>query len=236
MSVVQGILAGSLARRAKGAGSGSDAEGAGSGRGAKGAASGEGADGARIDTGGRGAAAGRRSAVRVLRPGRTPAAVAVAAVIALLGWALTAVVVAVMIGVSPPWRLPSRLLNLTPADPAVPVAAVGMIVCGAGLVALALVPGRPRLVPLECRDPLLAMGLTRAGLRRTLAASAREVERVRRAHVHILRGRIEVAVVADADTTGALLREVGAAVGDRLSGLGVQSRQEVVVRLRRRGG
>ncbi|WP_182901231.1 DUF6286 domain-containing protein [Microbispora sp. H10830] len=233
MSVVQGILAGSSARSAKGAANNSGARGAGSGSGAEGA---EGAEGAGSDTGGRGAAAGRRSAVRVLRPGRTPAAVVVAAVIALLGWVLTAVVVAVMLGVSTPLRLPPRLLNLTTADPAVPVAAIGMIVCGAGLVALALVPGRPRLMPLECRDPLLAMGLTRAGLRRTLAASAREVEHVRRADVHILRRRIEVAVVADADTTGALLREVGAAVGDRLSGLGVRSRQEVVVRLRRRGG
>ncbi|MFG1824376.1 DUF6286 domain-containing protein [Microbispora bryophytorum] len=235
MSVVQGILAGSSARSAQGAGSDSGAKGAKGGSGGKGA---RGADveGAGSDTGGRGAATGRRSAVRVLRPARTPAAIVVAVVIALFGWVLTAVVVAVMLGVLPPWRLPSRLLNLTTGDPVVPATAIGMVVCGAGLVALALVPGRPRLMPLECRDPLLAMGLTRAGLRRTLAASAREVEHVRRAGVHILRRRIEVAVVADADTTGALLREVGAAVGDRLSGLGVQSRQEVVVRLRRRGG
>ena len=218
MSVVQGILAGSSARSAKGAGRAVNGRGA------------EGADGA-VDL-----VDGRRSAMRVLRPGRTPAAVVVASMIALLGWVSTAAVIAAMLGMSSPWRLPPRLLNVTPADPAVPVAAIGMIVCGVALVALALVPGRPRLVPLECRDPLLAMGLTRTALRRTLAASAREVEHVRRADVHILRRRIEVAVVADADTTGALLREVGAAVGDRLSGLGVGSRQEVVVRLRRRGG
>ncbi|MEN3536236.1 DUF6286 domain-containing protein [Microbispora sp. ZYX-F-249] len=225
MSVVQGILAGSSARSAQGAGRAASSEGAESGTGP---ASGMGVAAGRV--------AGRRAAVRALRPARTPAAVAVASALALLAWALTAAVVTVMIGGSLPWRLPPRLLNLTPADPAVPVAAVGMIVCGVGLVALAIVPGRPRLVPLECRDPLLAMGLTRAGLRRTLAASAREVEHVRRAGVHILRRRIEVVVVADADTTGALLREVGAAVGDRLSGLGVRSRHEVVVRLRRRGG
>ncbi|MEV4457703.1 DUF6286 domain-containing protein [Microbispora sp. NPDC049633] len=234
MSVVQGFLAGSSARSAQGAG------GAGSAQGAGGAGSFQDAESGTGAGSGMGVAAdrvaGRRAAIRALRPGRTPAAVAVASVLALLGWVLTAAVVAVMIGGSLPWRLPPRLLNVTPADPVVPVAAVGMIVCGVGLVALALVPGRPRLVPLECRDPLLAMGLTRAGLRRTLAASAREVEHVRRADVHILRRRIEVAVVADADTTGALLREVGAAVGDRLSGLGVRSRQEVVVRLRRRGG
>ncbi|MEU7879697.1 DUF6286 domain-containing protein [Microbispora bryophytorum] len=235
MSVVQGILAGSSARSAQGAGSDSGAKGGRGGSGGKGARGAD-AEGAGSDTGGRGAAAGRRSAARVLRPARTPAAVVVAVVIALLGWVLTAVVVAVMLGVLPPWRLPSRLLNLTTGDPVVPAAAIVMVVCGAGLVALALVPGRPRLMPLECRDPLLAMGLTRTGLRRTLAASAREVEHVRRAGVHILRRRIEVAVVADADTTGALLREVGAAVGDRLSGLGVRYRQEVVVRLRRRGG
>ena len=243
MSVVQGILAGSSARSAKSGGGGTEgpegAEGAGHNfglRGAEGVGGGDGVKGAGSDTGGRGAAAGRRSATRLLLPGRTPAAVVVATVIALLGWVCTAVVVAVMLGVSLDWRLPPRLLNLTTSDPVVPVAGVGMIVCGVGLVALALVPGRPRLMPLACGDPLLAMGLTRAGLRRTLTASAREVEHVRRAGVHILRRRIEVVVVADADTTGALLREVGAAVGDRLSGLGVRSRHEVVVRLRRRGG
>lgn len=179
--------------------------------------------------------AGRRTVARVLRPGRTPAAIVVAAVLALLGWALTAQAVAVMLRVPVPWRLPPRLLNLTLADPAVPLAAVGMIVFGAGLVALAVVPGRPRLVPLRCEDPLLAMGLTRVGLRRTLISSAREVEDVRRANVHILRGRIEVTVVTGTARTGAVLREVGAAVGDRLAGLGVQARHEVVVRLRGRG-
>lgn len=215
MSVVQEFLAGSSARSAKGSGDGVDAEG------------GVGAEAGRTT--------GRRTAVRALRPSRAPAAVVVASVLAVLGWVLTAVLVAVMLGMSLPVRLPPWLLNLTPSDPAVRAAAVGMIACGAGLVALALVPGRPRLVPLRCQDPLLAMGLTRLGLRRTLAAAALEVEGVRRANVHILRRRIEVTVVADADTTGALLREVGAAVGDRLSGLGVQSRHEVVVRLRRRG-
>ncbi|MEU8197386.1 DUF6286 domain-containing protein [Microbispora amethystogenes] len=179
--------------------------------------------------------AGRRTVARVLRPGRTPAAIVVAAVLALLGWGLTVQAVAVMLRVPLPWRLPPRLLHLTLADPAVPLAAVGMIVCGAGLVALAVVPGRPRLVPLRCEDPLLAMGLTRVGLRRTLISAAREVEDVRRANVHILRGRIEVTVVTGTARTGAVLREVGAAVGDRLAGLGVQARHEVVVRLRGRG-
>ncbi|MBX6169643.1 MAG: hypothetical protein IRY84_18695, partial [Thermobispora bispora] len=102
MSVVQGILAGSSARGVKGAAS---------------AGNGEGAD--RAD-----AVAGRTvrgpNAARLLRPGRTPAAVVVAAVLALLGWVLTAVAVAAMLGVSPPRRLTSQLPDVTLAHPPLP--------------------------------------------------------------------------------------------------------------------
>ncbi|MBP2705266.1 alkaline shock response membrane anchor protein AmaP [Microbispora sp. RL4-1S] len=174
----------------------------------------------------------RRAASRVLLPGRTPAAVAVAAALTVVGWAVTAEIVAAMLGGS---LLPSplrRLLAVTFGHPALPGAAAAMIITGAGLVALAVLPGRPRLVPLETDDPLLVMGLTHGGLRRTVAAAAREVDGVQRVHVRILRGRIEVTVVTDAQRVGDLLREVGAAVGDRLSGLRAQCRHEVVVRLR----
>jgi hypothetical protein len=176
----------------------------------------------------------RRAAVRALRPGRTPAAIAVAALLAVLAWGVTAEIIAGMLGAPLMEQALDRLLSTTFAHPAVPGVAVAMILSGAGLVALAVLPGRPRLVALETGDPLLVIGLTRSGLRRTLAAAAREVEGVQRAHVRILRRRIEVIVVTDAKHVGDLLREVGAAVGDRLSGLGAQGRQEVVVRLRRR--
>jgi hypothetical protein len=181
------------------------------------------------ETGGR---AVRRTAV--LRPGRTPAGIAVAAVMAVIAWAVTVEIIAAMLGSPLMWPQLRRLLSLTFGHPAVPAAAAVMIASGAVLVALAVLPGRPRLVPLECDDPLLVLGLTREGLRRTVGAAAREVDGVQRAYVRIMRRRIEVTVVTDASHAGELLREVGAAVGDRLSGLGALCRHEVVVRLRRR--
>ncbi|WP_433500149.1 hypothetical protein ACQP1K_07525 [Sphaerimonospora sp. CA-214678] len=213
-------------------------------------------------------ALGSGSPERALRPARTPAGVTVAAVLSLLAWAGLAEIVAAMAGFavrpSALWPRIGQVLSVTFGDPVVPTVAMVMIVCGAGLVALAVVPGRPRLVPLESDDPLLVLGLTRSGLRRTLAAAAYEaadggyadrvhaqvrdrghaqvhddghdhgVAGVEHARVRVLRRQIEVTVVTDADRPGELLREIGAAVGDRLSGLGAYGHHEVVVRLRGR--
>ncbi|WP_449066436.1 DUF6286 domain-containing protein, partial [Planomonospora algeriensis] len=121
------------------------------------------------------------------------------------------------------------------SDPAVLGAALGVLAVGAALVAVAVVPGRSRLVPLETGDPLAVIGLTRSGLRRTLRAAAESVDGVVRARVRLGRGGVEVLVVAETDGTGRLLRQVGAAVGDRLADLGAVCGDEVVVRLRGRG-
>ncbi|GLX01294.1 DUF6286 domain-containing protein [Microtetraspora sp. NBRC 16547] len=174
----------------------------------------------------------RRNAIRALRPGRTPAGVMVSASLAMSAWTVLAVIVGGLFGAPADPRL-GRLLSLTLGDPVVRSTASAMIVVGAVLVALALIPGRPRLVAVETTDPLLVIGLTRSGLRRTLSGAARGVEGVEAAYVRIHPRRIEVTVVTRAQGTGELLRAVGTSVGDRLSGLGVQSRQDVVVRLRR---
>ncbi|GIH70596.1 DUF6286 domain-containing protein [Sphaerimonospora thailandensis] len=188
-------------------------------------------------------AAGSDPAARALWPGRTPAGITVAAVLSLLAWAVLAEIVAAMAGLavrpSALWPPVRRVLSVTFGDPVVPAVAMAVIVCGAGLTALAVIPGRPRLVPLEGDDPLLVIGLTRSGLRRTLAAAAWEAVdgegfSVEHVGVRVLRRQIEVTVETDADRAGELLREVGAAVGDRLSGLGAQGHHEVVVRLRGR--
>lgn len=174
------------------------------------------------------------SAARALLPGRTPAGVVIAAMLSVLAWAAVAETVTAMAGlaVRPSSLWPPALRSVTFDNPAVPAVAMAMIVCGAALVALAVLPGRPRLVPLRTDDPLLAVGLTRAGLRRTLADAALTAgEGVEHARVRILRRQVEVTVVSDAERVGELLREVGAAVGDRLSGLGAQGYDEVVVRL-----
>ncbi|MCC5575077.1 hypothetical protein IMZ11_05415 [Microtetraspora sp. AC03309] len=174
----------------------------------------------------------RRNAIRALRPGRTPAGIVVSALLATSSWTVLAVAIGGLFGAPADPRLGS-LMSLTLGDPVIRSAASAMVVTGALLVALALIPGRPRLIAVETTDPLLVIGLTRSGLRRTLSSAARGVEGVEAARVRIHPRRIEVTVITRAQGTGELLRAVGTAVGDRLAGLGVQSRQDVVVRVRR---
>ncbi len=182
-----------------------------------------------------------RTTHRALRPGRTPAGIIVALATSLLAWAATAEALAVALDLThelgPAGRLADRLAGLAArpwADPVVTGVACAFVVVGVLLVALAVTPGRPRLVPLETADPLLAAGLTRSGLRRTLVAAARTVPGADTARVR-LRGRgrrIEVRVRTEARRTGGLLPQVSGAVGHRLAALGAQSGHEVVVRLR----
>lgn len=116
-----------------------------------------------------------------------------------------------------------------------PIAGLFLAVIGMQLLLLAALPGRSRLVPLETSDPLIVIGITRSGLRRSLREAAQSVEGVHRARVLLRRRTIEVTVITQGDCPGSLLRKVGTAVGDRLTALGALCGGEVVVRLRRRG-
>ncbi|MDA0636908.1 DUF6286 domain-containing protein [Nonomuraea sp. MCN248] len=178
-----------------------------------------------------------RRSRRVLRPARTPAAVIVAALLTA-GFGLVAAEI-----VAGLW---SRSLGVVPVDDAVALAsatswhelspsALGVALAGAGLILLAVLPGRCRLVPVETTDPLIVIGVTRSGLRRTLLAVARQAEGVERVRVRLRRRRIEVTVMTGPESSGAMLRQVGTAVGDRLAGLGTLGTGEVVMRLRRKG-
>ncbi|MEV7006050.1 DUF6286 domain-containing protein [Streptosporangium sp. NPDC051022] len=181
----------------------------------------------------------RRRSVRLLRPERNPAGV-VAALLASAGLAAAAGVTAGLAMGSPLGRMPYRSLAegvgaLRWSDPGVFAAALAAMAAGGLLLALAALPGRSRLVPLESADSKTVIGLTRAGLRRTLRAAAESVDEVGRARVRLGSRTIEVTVFTDADRTGHLLRQVGTVVGDRLTALGAMCGGEVVVRLRRRG-
>lgn len=178
----------------------------------------------------------RRSG-RVLRPARTPAGAVVAfAVTAGLGLT-TAEVVCALLGRPLGWLPVSGLLEFAAhrawselSLPALLTAATGAV-----LLLLAAVPGRSRLVPVETSDPMIVIGITRVGLRRTLRAVAQEVEGVERARVRLRRRRIEVQVITGPESSGSMLKQVGSAVGDRLASVGTLAAAEVVVRLRRRG-
>ncbi|MEU7001380.1 DUF6286 domain-containing protein [Nonomuraea sp. NPDC046570] len=181
----------------------------------------------------------RRRASRALKPARTPAGVAVAlALTAGLGLTAVEVVAALMgerIGLVPVDQAADLAAEHPWSNPFVVGGALVAAVLGTILLLLALLPGRARLVAVETTDPRLVIGITRSGLRRTLRAVAEDVEGVIRAKVRLRPRQIEVVVVTEADRTGATLRQVGAAVGDRLNGLGALCASEVVVRLRRRG-
>ncbi|NAS24089.1 hypothetical protein GT755_20645 [Herbidospora sp. NEAU-GS84] len=176
----------------------------------------------------------RRTAMRALRPGRTPAGAGVAGALVVLGTALVGEMVCAFAGWPTGWSGLPGVLGLAWGEPLVALTGSLMVVSGTALLLLAMIPGRPRLVPLEVGDDGLVLGLTRAGLKRTLVAVAMTVSGVDLAFVRLRRGQIEVIVLTRGSRTGGLLKEVGAAVGDRLEGLGVHGRHEVVVRLRRK--
>lgn len=176
---------------------------------------------------------------RTLRPGRTPAGIVVALLISAVGWVATAELIWLMLGGRPRWGPLDRLGALgawTWGDPLVGGIACLLIGCGVALVGHALTPGRPRLIPLRTRDPLFALGLTRAGLRRALAAAVRSVAGVHGVRVLVRADRIEVLVRARARRIGELLPQVAAVVGDALARLGVEHGRQVVLRLRRGRG
>lgn len=172
---------------------------------------------------------------RALRPGRTPAGILVALLISAAGWVATAELIWLMLGGRSRWGPLDRLAERgtwTWGDPLVGVLACLLILCGVALVVHAVLPGRPRLIPLDTRDPLLALGLTRSGLRRALAAAVRSVDGVTGARVVVRADRVEVLARAGARRTGDLLPLVAAAVGDTLVRLGAEHGRQVVLRLR----
>ncbi|WP_157555500.1 DUF6286 domain-containing protein [Herbidospora yilanensis] len=176
----------------------------------------------------------RRTAMRALRPGRTPAGAGVAGALVVLGTALVGEMVCAFAGWPTGWSGLPGVLGLAWGEPLVALTGSLMVVTGTALLLLAMIPGRPRLVPLEVSDDGLVLGLSRVGLKRTLVAVAMTVSGVDLAFVRLRRGQIEVTVLTRGNRTGGLLKEVGAVVGDRLEGLGVHGRHEVVVRLRRK--
>ncbi|MFO7249235.1 MAG: DUF6286 domain-containing protein [Actinomycetes bacterium] len=177
---------------------------------------------------------GARTSRRALRPGRTPAGIVVALLVSVAGWAATAELIWLMLGGRPRWGPLDRVGALgarTWGDPVVGVLACLLVLGGVVLVVHALTPGRPRLIPLRTRDPLLAIGLTRSGLRRALTAAVHEVDGVAAARVAVRADRVEVVVRTPAGRTGELLPRVAAAVGDTLVRVGAEAGREVVLRM-----
>ncbi|MEV1169653.1 DUF6286 domain-containing protein, partial [Nonomuraea sp. NPDC049784] len=180
---------------------------------------------------------GLRRARRALRPARTlPGAFVALALAAGLG-ATAAEVVSGLIGHPLGWVSANKFMDLAVKTTWPELSTAALVAAGAGtlMLLLALVPGRSGLVPVETSDPLIVIGITRAGLRRTLRAAAQQVAGVDKARVRLRRRTIEVTIVTQSESSGVMLRQIGTAVGDRLAGVGTLGTGEVVVRLRRKG-
>jgi Family of unknown function (DUF6286) len=177
-----------------------------------------------------------RRAGRALRPARTLPGAAVALTTAAGLAATSAEVVSGLLGAPLGWVPVNEVVALAGKTtwPDTAHAALALAGTGALMLLLAAVPGRSRMVPVETSDPLIVIGITRSGLRRTLCAAAQQVAGVDKARVRLRRRTIEVTVTTGAESSGQMLRQVGTAVGDRLAGVGTLGTGEVVVRLRRR--
>ncbi|MDT0301579.1 DUF6286 domain-containing protein [Streptomonospora wellingtoniae] len=105
------------------------------------------------------------------------------------------------------------------SDPVVQTASAVAAAIGLVLIAVALLPGRGRFTALRTADPELVVGLSRSGLKRTLASAAQEVGGVRAARVAVGRRRVRVRVRTDLREAPELRGEVAAAVGRRLAEL-----------------
>ncbi len=118
-------------------------------------------------------------------------------------------------------------------DPVVEVIALVAIVLGLLLIAAALLPARRGLVELSEADTLVAVGVSRRGLRRTLAAAATRVDGIDSASVSGRR-RIAVRATTSLRNADALTDRVRDRVSGRLSELDPVTARPVRVTLKRK--
>ncbi|GAA2214936.1 hypothetical protein GCM10009850_104030 [Nonomuraea monospora] len=133
-----------------------------------------------------------RAAVRAFRPYRRIPAVIVATLLALLSLLVLAETVSALAGRPLRWIPYDRMLGWATttlwSDPRVLLGAAVAALLGLLLLAIALVPGRPRMVPVRSGDPDLIIGLRPRSVARALAHAAEQVPGVRSARA-TLRGR-----------------------------------------------
>lgn len=179
-----------------------------------------------------------RAAVRAFRPRRTVPAVVVAALLTILGAVVAAEIVSALAGRPLRWAPLTWLLGWAASTPwSAPLFLLGaalITLIGLALVLTALMPGRPRMVPVRTGDADLIIGMRRKSFARALAHAAEGVPGVHSARASV-RGRT-AAVTA---TTSGWDRErfgeaVRATVLSRLAALNPVEPYQVKVNVRER--
>ena len=183
----------------------------------------------------------RRQARREFRPRRRIPGVLVAAVLVAAGivgciWAASAA-----LG-QPLWNIPhsdfAGPLQSTVHWDDTGTLAVASAVAFVGflLIVIALVPGRPRAIPVASGDDSLVIGVPRRGLRRSLGWLAADVAGIDGATVRMGRHSVKVRASTRLRDPAGLRESVQAVVEDRLARLDPLWPMRVKVRLRRKKG
>ncbi|WP_433244033.1 DUF6286 domain-containing protein [Streptosporangium sp. CA-135522] len=177
-----------------------------------------------------------RAASRAFRPRRVVPAVITAAVMTLLGVLVAVEAISALLGNPVRWVPYDRMLgwaSSTPwSDPRVMLGASVVTALGLLLVLLALVPGRPRLIPVRTGDPELIIGVQRRGFVRSLAHAARQVQGIDHAQARLRGGTAQVTVRTPMRDTTGLAEDVRRAVTERVAALAPVDDYPVRVNLR----
>ncbi|RDI43295.1 DUF6286 domain-containing protein [Nocardia mexicana] len=128
----------------------------------------------------------------------------------------------------------NRLRDIAWEGPWVAVAGVGAVLAGLLLLALAVLPGRPVVVPLAADDEITA-GVLRRGLHGALREAAQSVEGVQSARVRLHRRTVRITARTRHAHPADLPEAVCAAVDERVARIGPHPAPRVSTRLRRAG-
>ena len=183
----------------------------------------------------------RRKARQTFRPRRTIPGVIVAALIAAAGiigtiWAASAALS------NPLWNVPhgdfAGPLESTVHWDSTGTLAVASAVAFAGflLILIAVLPGRPRAIPLASGDESVVIGVPRRSLRRSLGWLVQDIAGIDKAKVRIRRRSVKVRATTRLRDTEGLYEKVRQTVQDRLAALDPLWPPQVKVKLRTKEG
>ncbi|WP_157548019.1 DUF6286 domain-containing protein [Nonomuraea candida] len=179
-----------------------------------------------------------RAAVRAFRPQRRVPAIVAALLLTLLSLLVLAETVSALAGRPLRWLPYDRMLAWASStlwsDPRVLLGSALVTLLGLAALALALVPGRPRMVPVRSGDPDVIIGLRPKSVTRALARAAEQVPGVRSARVRLRGHTFAVTPDTSERETDGVGRDVRGAVLSRLAGLDPVRPYRVAVNLKER--
>ncbi|WP_336206008.1 DUF6286 domain-containing protein [Nonomuraea sp. LPB2021202275-12-8] len=170
-----------------------------------------------------GTRAADRVAKRAFRPRRAVPAAVVAVLLTALGLLVAAETISALFGrplrLVPYDRMLDWAVSTTWASPLVLAAAAVVTLLGLALLLTALVPGRPRMVPVRTGDAEVVIGMRPKGFTGALAHAAEEVPGVRSARASLHGGTVTVTAETSGWDPEGFEQAVRNAVLDRLAAL-----------------